>query len=435
MNVVYPEIQEAFPDVSAAQLSWVLSAYTVVSAATLVIGGVTADRVGRKRCLLLGCAGFAAGSLMCGFAPNVGTIIAGRIFIGIASSFVVTSNVSIALREFPSTRRSTAFGVIASFGGFAAAAGPTVGSIVQELGGWRWAFWINVPMAVVVVVIGAKIFEESKDPHARAFPDVLGAALLLIGVSFGIVAVVQSPTWGWADARTVVCLFVAVVALAWMLFRCSRHPAPIIDLTLFRSRNMSIFNITAFLVSVGWFGMYFALVQFLRGTWDYGLLEAALLVTPIPFGAGVLGILGGRVADRIGYRSMLTAGAVAFAIGSLWMMVAINPEPNVVAWMIGIVPIAIGTGLVFPSFQGGAVIDTPPDQYAVAVGVNQTVQRIGSELGGAVAIAFIASVGTAGAFDRVFVVMLISALVCIPAARALRRSPEAVGAPVHTSSP
>ena len=150
---------------------------------------------------------------------------------------------------------------------------------------------------------------------------------------------------------------------------------------------MSIFNITAFLVSVGWFGMYFALVQFLRGTWDYGLLEAALLVTPIPFGAGVLGILGGRVADRIGYRSMLIAGAVAFAVGSLWMMVAIEPEPNVVAWMIGIVPIAIGTGLVFPSFQGGAVIDTPPDQYAVAVGVNQTVQRIGSALGGAVAIA------------------------------------------------
>jgi EmrB/QacA subfamily drug resistance transporter len=426
MNVVYPDVQTAFPDVSAAQLSWVLNAYTVVSAATLVIGGVTADRLGRKRCLLLGCTGFGVGSLICGFAPNVGTIIAGRIFIGISSSFVVTSNVALALREFPATRRSSAFGVIASFGGFAAAAGPTVGSLVLRAGGWRWAFWINVPVALVIVVLGSRIFAESRDPEARAFPDIVGAALLLAGISLGITAVVQSPTWGWLDARTAGCLIVGGLSLLWMLLRSARHASPMVDLTLFRSRNRSLFNVMAFLVSVGWFGMFFAMVQFLRGPWDYGIVRAGLFVTPIPFGAGVLGVLGGWVADRIGYRSMLIVGAMAFVVGSTWMALMVDSEPDVVAWMLGMVPIAIGTGLVFPSFQAGAVIDTPSEQYAVAVGVNQTIQRIGAAAGGAVAIAFIASVGPADALDRIFVVMLAAALVCIVTARALTPTPRRV---------
>jgi EmrB/QacA subfamily drug resistance transporter len=416
MNVIYRDIQEEFPDVSPAQLSWVLSAYTVVSAATLVIGGVAADRLGRKRALLGGCAGFALGSLLCGSANNVGMIISGRIVMGIAASFVITSNVSLALREFPATRRSTAFGVIASFGGLAAAAGPTVGSVVLDNGGWRWAFLVNVPVALTIVVVGLRVFTESRDPDARAFPDVAGAGLLLVGVALGIVAVVQSPTWGWLDVRTAACLVASAVTIGWMLRRCLRHPEPIIDLRLFRSRNLSVFNATAFLVSIGWFGMFFTMVQFLRTTWEYDVLEAGLLVTPIPFGAGVLGVLGGRVGDRFGYRMMMIVGSVAFVVGSIWMILALGSEPDVAAWMVGIGFIALGTGLVFPSFQAGAVIDMPLDQYAVAVGVNQTIQRVGAAVGGAVAIAFLASVGPAGALDRIYVVMALAAAACVPAA-------------------
>jgi EmrB/QacA subfamily drug resistance transporter len=413
-------------------VSWVLNAYTVVSAATLVIGGVAADRFGRKRALLGGCAGFALGSLLCGLAPNVPMIIAGRSLIGVASSFVVTSNVSLALREFPPSRRSSAFGVIAGFGGFAAAAGPTVGSVVLQAG-WRWAFLVNVPVALVVVAIGWRVFHESKDPEARDIPDIVGAALLLVGVALGIAAVVQSPTWGWLDARTIGFLIASGAALASMLVRSARHPEPIIDLTLFRSRNVTLYNVTAFAVSVGWFGMFFGLIQFLRNTWDYDVLPAGLLVTPIPFAAGVLGILGGRAADRIGYRTMLVAGSIAFATGSLWMIAAVGPERDLVAWMVGIVPIAIGTGLVFPSFQGGAVVDTPPDRYAVAVGVNQTVQRIGSAVGGALAIAFLASVGPDGILDRIFVVMLGCSLACLVASRMLGRD-SAVSGPRSAAS-
>jgi EmrB/QacA subfamily drug resistance transporter len=424
MYVVYPEIATAFPSVTNAELSWILNAYTIVSAATLVLGGVASDRTGRKRSMLIGAALFGGGSALCALAPNVAVIVAGRVIIGVAASLVVTASTSLALREFPATRRATAFGVLSSFGGVAAAAGPSLGSIIVDLGGWRWAFWINVPLAAIVVIGGLKVFEESRDLSVRRFPDPLGAVMLMVGVGAGILALVQSPSWHWIDVRTIACLCVAAALLAALLARSARHPAPIIELALFRYRNFTLLNLSSFLVSVGWFGMYFVLVQFLRNTWHYSLLEAGLLVTPIPFGAGVLGPLGGRIADRVGYRPMLTVGSGAFIAGALWLVLAVDSTPDVPMFLVGITLIAIGTGLVFPSVQGGTVVGMPPDRYAMASGLNQTIQRMGSAIGNALAVVFVSSVGPGGAFDRMFLVLLGVSVLMLPAALALRSGTE-----------
>jgi EmrB/QacA subfamily drug resistance transporter len=410
--------------VGNAQLSWILNGYTIVSAATLVLGGVASDRTGRKRAMLVGCGLFGAASVLCARAPNVSTIIVGRLVIGVAASLVVTASTSLALREFPPARRSTAFGALASFGGIAAAVGPSLGSVIIDLGGWRWAFWVNVPIAVVVVVVGMRVFDESRDAHARRFPDPLGALLLLAGVGAGILALVQSPSWGWLDARTLGTMGLGVALLIALLLRSARHPIPIVDLGLFRYRNFSLFNLSAFLVSIGWFGMYFVLVQFLRNTWHYSLLGAGLLVTPIPFGAGVLGPIGGRIADRIGYRPMLVIGSLSFVAGSLWFITVVDSEPDVAAWLVGIVLVAIGTGLVFPLVQGGTVVGTPPERYAMAAGLNQTIQRVGSAIGNALAVVFVSSVGPARSFDRIFAIVLGSSLLIVPAAFALRSGNE-----------
>jgi EmrB/QacA subfamily drug resistance transporter len=424
MYVVYPEIAVAFPGTSNAQLSWILNGYTIVSAATLVIAGVLSDRTGRKRAMLVGCVGFGGASVLCALAPNVGTIILGRLVIGAAASLVVTASTSLALREFPPGRRATAFGALSSFGGLAAAAGPSLGSFIIALGGWRWAFWINVPLAVLVVVVGIRLFDESRDPAARRPPDVAGAGLLLAGVSAGILGLVQSPTWGWLDPRTIGCMAASALLLSLLLGRSAVHPAPIVDLALFRYRNFTLFNLSSFLVSVGWFGMFFVLVQFLRITWGYSLLESGLMITPIPFGAGVLGPLGGRLADRIGYRPMLLVGSSSFVAGSIWFLLTVSSTPNVAAWFVGITLIAVGTGLVFPSVQGGAVIGTPPERYAMATGLNQTIQRIGSAIGNALAVVFVTSVGPARSIDRIFVMLLAVSLLMVPLAFALRTGSE-----------
>jgi EmrB/QacA subfamily drug resistance transporter len=420
MYVVYPEIEKAFPSVGKGSLSWVLNAYTVVSSATLVLGGVLADRTGRKRAQLIGVLGFLVGSVMCATAPGVAWIVAGRTIMGLASSVLITATTAIALRDVPPSKRATAFGVTSSFGGVGAAAGPAIGSAIISAGGWRWAFWINVPIALVILVLGQIIFRESREETDEPFPDPFGAALLLIGVSLGILALVQSPTWNWLDVRTVACLALAAFVLTTLVTRSLHHARPVIDFSLFRYRNFALLTSGAFVLGVAWFGTYFVLVQFLRNQWHYGLLEAGLLVSPIPFGAGVLAPLCGRVADRTGYRVLVMSGGAAFTLASAWMLLMVGDEPNVARWMPGVILMAIGTGISFPAVQGGPVVDMAPDQYAVAMGFNQTVQRVGSAIGNAIAIVFVASAGYVGGFHRMFSVMLVGAMMLFVLGASLR---------------
>jgi NTE family protein len=431
MYVVYPEIERAFPDVGKGTLSWIINSYTVVSGATLVLGGVLADRTGRKRAYTAGVLGFLAGSLCCALASDVVWLVIGRGLMGLASSVLITATTALALRDVPPFKRATAFGITSSFGGIGASAGPVIGSAIIAAGGWRWAFWVNVPIALTILVLAGIVFRESREETDEPFPDPAGALLLLGGVTVGILALVQSPTWTWADSRTLGCLAASAVLLAWLVRRSLAHPRPVVDFGLFRHRNFALLTTGAFVLGIGWFGVYFVLVQFLRNEWNYGLVAAGLLVSPIPFGAGVLAPLCGRVADRIGYRLLVMIGGTAFVVGCLWMLVVVGEEPSIARWLPGVFFLAIGTGVSFPAVQGGPVVDMPSDQYAIAVGFNQTIQRIGSGIGNAVAVVFVASAGFTGGFYRMFGVMLAASVLLVLLGRALRIRTIGAPAPVR----
>ena len=419
MYVVYPEVQREFSGTSAGALSWVLNGYTIVAAATLVLGGVVADRTGRKRALLAGSALSLAAVLVCGSAPNANTLLCGRILLALAASLLIPASTSLVLRAFPPAKSAMAFGVLASFGGVSAAAGPSLGAFIIDLGGWRWAFFANVPLALIALVLGPKVLTESRDERTRDIPDLIGAAMLMVGLTSTILAVVQSPAWGWGDTRTIGALTAGLALLALMVLRSLHHRAPFIEVRLFRYRNFALMNATSCGFAVAWFGMFFVLTQFLRNAWDFGLLKAGLLVSPVPFGAGVLAPIGGRIADRVGYRPMLIAGAVSFGLGALWYIYVVSDTPSVARWIPGIILIAVGTGFVFPSVQGGTVVGMPSDRYAIASGVNHTVQRIGAVVGNAIAVMFVASVGPARAFDRFMWIVLVCGVLMVPVALAM----------------
>ena len=420
MYVVYPEIQREFSDTSAGELSWILNGYTIVAAATLVLGGVLADRTGRKRALIVGSAMSLVAVLICGAAPDATTLLIGRIVLALAASLLIPAATSLVLLAFPATMSARAFGVLSSFGGVSAALGPSLGAVIIAIGGWRWAFFANVPLALITLVLGPKVLTESRDERTRDMPDLIGAAMLMVGLTSAILAVVQSPEWGWGDIRTLSALTFGVVLLALMVLRSLHHPSPFIDVRMFRYRNFALMNATSCGFAVAWFGMFFVLTQFLRNVWDFEILKAGLLVSPVPFGAGVLAPIGGRVADRVGYRPMLISGAFAFGVGALWYIFVVTATPSVALWIPGIVLIAIGTGLVFPSVQGGTVVGMPADRYTIASGVNHTVQRIGAVVGNAIAVMFVASVGPEGAFDRIFWIVFVCSVLMVPVALALK---------------
>ena len=199
MNVAFPDLRRSFPDVSAAQLSWVLNGYTIVSGATLILAAVVSDRLGRKRILLSGLAVFSVAGVACALAPNPGFLIGARVVQALGAALITPSTVQVILAEVPVTRRGTAVAAWSAIGGMATALGPSLGAVVVDVGTWRWAFWVTLPIGVVVLALGLRYFSEA-EPHELVrgpLPDPLGAVALAAGVMLVILGLVQSPAWGW----------------------------------------------------------------------------------------------------------------------------------------------------------------------------------------------------------------------------------------------
>jgi EmrB/QacA subfamily drug resistance transporter len=411
MNVAFPDLEESFPGVPRTTLQWVVTGYTVVAAGLLIIAGVVGDRYGRKRIMLLGTSIFGLASVACALAPTVGALIAARGLQAIGAALITPSGAALVVRAFPDEMRSTAVGLWAAMGSVAAALGPSVGGILVDNGGWQWAFWINVPLSAAGVLFGMRVIVESRDPAARAIPDPLGAIGIVVGVGSFVLGISQSARWGWASPA--VWALIAFGALVgWSVVRRSRRVAnPILDLSLFGYRTFRWANVASLVYGVGFFAMFFGYVLFLREAWGQSTSAAGLLLTPVPAVGAVLSGLVGQFSDRRGERLPLMVGGGITALGGLWLTVFAGDEPNIVGvWLPAVTLIGIGSAIAWPAIFGSVMRGIPPDSYAAATGINQTVQRIAAALGVAIAVTLLESVGgsDAGVYRRLFVLTTLS---------------------------
>ena len=212
--VAFGDIERSFPDVSTNAMSWVLSGYTLAFAALLVPAGRLADRWGRKRVFIGGLALFTVASAMCGLAPTAGLLIAARILQAVGAAAITPTSLALVLRATPRERVPIAVAVWGSMGAVAAAFGPTLGGLLVDAAGWRWVFFLNLPVCVVAIVLGRRVLVESKEADPGPFPDLVGSALLALGVGAVSLALVQSEDWGWVDARTIGSIVVGLVLTA-----------------------------------------------------------------------------------------------------------------------------------------------------------------------------------------------------------------------------
>ncbi|HYF46658.1 MAG TPA: MFS transporter [Acidimicrobiales bacterium] len=347
--VAFPEIEDAFPDASTALLSWVLTTYGIVIAALLVPGGRLADLYGRKRLFLLGALVFGAFGVVAGAAPNPGVLIAARALQACGGALMTPAAMALVLREFPEDRRAMAIGTWGAVGGVAAAAGPSIGSLVVDLGGWRWGFWLSVPLAAVVLVWGRSVLVESVDPDVDRLTDLLGSVLVVVAVGALALGLVEGPEWGWTASGVLGAFAVSLVAGVLLIRRSTRHPAPVIAPDLFRSPLFRRANVVALLFGAAFFAMFFGLVRFLTEGWGYSTGRSGLLVTPGPAAAALFSYVGGRLADHVGHRAVMVPGALVFAAGGLWLVLGIGPQPSIGAvWIPGVVLLGVGIGLVLP---------------------------------------------------------------------------------------
>ena len=407
MVVTFPAIRAQFPHASPAQLSWINNLFTIVSAATLIPCGVLADRVGRKRMLLVGTELFTIGLVIGALAPAPGWIMVGRTVMALGAAAYGPAGTALLISAFPPERLPTAIGIWAVVSGVSSAAGPSIGGVIVDHGGWPWAFWLNLPIAAFVLALGPFVLRETARDRTRRLPDPLGVALVMATTSVITLGVVQrktDPNWAWLGVKTLLCFAAGGALLAWFVVRCRRSPNPLLRPDLFRSNEVRFGALGVLFTGVGFYAVYWAFVQHLVNQWGWTISRAGLATCPIALTSGISAVMSSRAAHRYGQRPFMLVGSVGVMFSCLYLWFAVGSSPSMPVVLIGGTMLGVTSGLVTPAFIATTLLGVPADQHSIGSSINFMAQRTSATLGTALAITFIAgAVGHTGLHHSILV--------------------------------
>ena len=398
VNVAFPELEKEFAESTRADLSWVLNAYNVLFAALLVPAGRLADVVGRKRMFIVGVVVFMVASALCGLAGSVETLVAARLLQAVGGAILVPTSLSLLLPEFPATQRATATAIWTATGAVAAAVGPSLGGVLVDGAGWRWAFFVNLPIGLAALVPAVRLLRESRAEHTR-LPDLLGTLLFAAGVALVALGIVKGPEWDW-DERVVGCVVAGVLLIVAVIARSRTHASPVFELGLFRMRSFAVANVGMFSFSTAFYALLLANVLFTTQVWGWSILQAGVAISPAPLMAALSAPVGGLLSDRVGQRLVAVPGGLLFAAGCLWFASFMDGTPDYVTEMLpGQLLTGSGVGLSFAAWGSAAVAELPAARFATGSAILGTVRQVAAVLGIAVLVAVLEAAGPARALD------------------------------------
>jgi NTE family protein len=399
VNIAFPDIARSFPGTSISTLSWVLNGYNIVFAAFLVAAAGIADSLGRRRVFVSGLTLFTAASLLCAIASSAGALIAFRLVQALGAALLVPSALALVLNAFPPARRAHGVALLSAVGAGAAGLGPSLGGLLVTAVNWRLVFLVNVPIGVAAALLARRRLAESRAPGRRRIPDLPGTLLFAAATGALVLGIVKGQEWGWASTRIIGCLAATLVFGAVVVWRCTWHRSPIVDLSLLKIRTFSVANAMTVIGAAGFYGYTLTNVLFLTGQWRYSVLQAGLALTAGPVVAVVVAGPASRLAQRIGPRPVLVAGGLFWGGAVLWFVERVGLTPDFTgAWLPGMVLLGIGAGAVFPTLSGTAVAAAPGQRFATATGMNSVARQIGAALGVAIVVAIIGTPAQATAY-------------------------------------
>jgi EmrB/QacA subfamily drug resistance transporter len=399
VNVAFPDVRASFDGATLAGLSWILSAYGIVFAALLVPAGRLADVIGGRRLFLAGLAGFTAGSVLCATAPSVALLVGARVLQAAGGALLVPSSQLLVMAAHPAGQRMKAIGVMAGVAALASALGPVLGGLMVDLGGWRLVFLVNLPIGLAALYVGRRMPQPSPRPAARR-PDLVGSLLAVAAVGTLALGAVQGPVWGWGDPRTLVAFAASGLLAPLVVWRSAAHPAPVLELALFRVRSFSAGNVGALLLGTSFFGLLLANSLYLTQVWDYSVLRAGLAIAPGPLASATAAILAARFTDRIDPRRFVLPGALLSAAACVWLATQVGAERAFLAdWLPGMLLMGTGVGLGFATIVAVCVRDLGAAQLGVGSGMSATTRQVGAVLGVATLVAILGPVPGAESYD------------------------------------
>jgi MFS family permease len=326
---------------------------------------------------------------------------------------MLPTSLGLLLAAFGPARKGAAIGLWSAVGGAAAALGPPIGGLLVQAS-WRWVFLVNLPFAVVALVLGVRTLQEIRDPDAHK-SDLLGAVLLTIAVASLVAAIVEGSDWGWASGKIIGAFAVAVVAGAGLVVRSFRHPNPIIEPAVIRHRAVALADLSSLAFFSGFGALVLGGVLLLTGLWHESVLRAGFMIAPGPLLAGITAFPGGLLGARFGHRAVGTVGAVLFAGAGLFWITHVGAVPDWAGdYLPGSLLSGIGVGLMLPSLGGAATAPLPPERFATGSALYVMSRQIGIALGVAGLVAILGTATGASAvtaFHHAWIFMVACSLV------------------------
>jgi EmrB/QacA subfamily drug resistance transporter len=394
LNVALPTLQRTF-DATAAELQWMVDAYVLVFAGLLLTFGALGDRFGRARALQFGLILFAVSSVAATFSTEAVHLIAARIAMGVGGALIMPSTLSVIANVFPPAERVKAITIWAGVSGLGVGLGPLVGGLLIENFDWRAVFLLNVPIAVLALVLGFFLVPESRDPSGARL-DVPGAILSIVGVSALVYGLIEAPASGWTDPLILASFGAAILRGAAFAWRETNTQDPMLDLSLFRDRRFTAGAGAIALTFFALFGVIFGLTQYLQFILGKTALEAGTLMLALAFGIPMGARISLKATEHVGVGRVMGVALIAIAVILLsitrWTP---STDPLLVAVTLFLLALSLAN-VMAPAT--GTVMSAVPEAKA---GVGSAMNDLLRQLGGALGVAVIGSVMNTIYRDRV----------------------------------
>lgn len=372
VNIALPQIGR---DLGAgfSGLQWTVNGYTLTLASLILLGGSFGDRFGRRRVFIIGTIWFAAASLLCALAPTVEVLIAARMVQGVGGALLTPGSLALIQASFRPADRARAIGAWSGLGGVAGAAGPFVGGTLVELS-WRLVFLVNIPVAVVVVLVARRHVPESLDTEMNPRLDLVGAATGALGLSATTYALVG---WGTGGASTseITIAVIGVCALLGFVVVERRSSHPMLPLDVFSSRRFTAANVVTFAVYGALGGVFFLLVLHLQVVGGFAPLTAGLALLPVTGAMLLLSAQAGALAQRVGPRIPMTAGPWLGAVGLLLMLRIGQGASYALDVLPAVTVFGVGLALTVAPLTAAVLAAASERHAGVASGINNAVAR------------------------------------------------------------
>jgi EmrB/QacA subfamily drug resistance transporter len=381
VNVALPSIQHGL-HFSAANLPWVVNAYTLVFGGFLMLGGRAGDLLGRKRLFAVGVALFSFASLLNGLAQSSGILIAGRGLQGLGGALLSPAALSIITTTFTdNSERTRALGIWSAIAAGGGAVGLLLGGTLTDLVSWPWIFIVNVPVGVIALALTLRFIPESRANLGHRSFDLAGAVTVTGGLVVLVFAIVKAQSYGWGSPRTIGLLSIGVALLALFVALERRSKAPLMDMRIFRIRTLAVADVVLLLVASAMFGMFFFASLYVQEILGYSPLRAGLAFLPVTAGIVIGAGIAQQAIRRIGVRNVALAG-VSLAAAGMAVLTQVPVHGAYVGNLLsGLLPMSIGMGLTFVPITLLATGGVSGNDAGLASGLFNTAQQVGGSLG------------------------------------------------------